>query len=194
MRKNITQPKVEIIVGTTRPGRIGRAIADWFYGQTKQAPGMQFELVDLADWDLPLLDEPIPAKAHIYTHDHTKRWSAKIAEADAYVIVTPEYNAGYSAALKNALDYLYDEWSGKPVGFVAYGIDGGQGADKQLRQVATRLQMKPLPEKISIVHHKDMFDKHHQLVDPNKSLAEYADDAHRIVKALESALKRGTAS
>jgi NAD(P)H-dependent FMN reductase len=185
MQENIHQPKVLVIVASTRPGRVGRAIADWFYAQvTRQQSGVQFELVDLVDWDLPMLDEPIPAKAHMYQHDHTKKWSAKVAEADGYIIVTPEYNHGYSASLKNALDYLYQEWAGKPVAFVGYGMGGGQLAVQQLHQVVDYLQMQPLPEQVAIVFEHDMFDEHHQLVDPDRTLAKYTNITQELARAM----------
>ncbi len=145
---------------------------------------MQFELVDLADWNLPLLDEPIPPKAGMYQHDHTKRWSSKIAEADGYVIMTPEYNHGYPASLKNALDYLYHEWTGKSVAFVSYGMGGGQLAVRQLYQAVTELQMQPLPKQVAIVFEHGMFDERHQLLDADRSLAKYVDAANTLIQAL----------
>jgi len=179
------QSKTLIIVASTRPGRVGRPIADWFFAQAASQPsGVQFELVDLADWNLPFLDEPIPPMAHTYQHDHTKRWSAKIADADGYIIVTPEYNHGYPAALKNALDYLYHEWAGKPVGFVGYGMGGGRLAVSQLQQVVEELQMRPLTEQVAITFEHDMFDEHHQLVEPDKVLAKYTGAARILVQAM----------
>lgn len=182
--------KVLIVVGSTRPGRVGRAIADWFYARTKeQQSNVEFELVDLADWNLPLLDEPIPPKAHMYQQEHTKRWSDKIASADGYILVTPEYNHGYPASLKNALDYLYREWNGKPVAFVSYGMGGGQLAVKQLHQVVEELQLRPLGEQLAIFFEPNMFDERHQMINPNASLAKYEDAAHKLVQALSNHLK-----
>ncbi len=189
MQTNIHQPKVLIIVASTRPGRVGRPIADWFYARAKeQQPNLQYELVDLADWNLPFLDEPIPPKAGIYQHDHTKRWSSKIAEGDGYVIVTPEYNHGYPASLKNALDFLYREWVGKPVTFVGYGMGGGQRAVGQLQQVVTELQMQPLPKQVAIVFQHGMFDEHHQLINADRSLVKYTDAANALIQALSACL------
>ena len=194
MQKSTKQFKIFIIVASTRPGRVGRAIADWFYTQAKkQQSSMQFELVDLIDWNLPLLDESIPAKAHMYQHEHTKRWGAKISEADGYVIVTPEYNHGYPASLKNALDYLYHEWSGKSVAFVSYGMGGGRLAVQQLQQVVVELQMQPLSKQVSITFHHDMFNERHQLVHPEKSLAKYINDSNTLIEALASTLRKGGA-
>jgi len=185
MQEDILQPKVLLIVASTRPGRVGRAIADWFYALAReQQSGVQYELVDLANWDLPFLDEPIPPKAGMYQHNHTKRWSSKIAEGDGYVIVTPEYNHGYPASLKNALDYLYHEWAGKPVAFVGYGMGGGQLAVGQLHQVVTELQLQPLSQQVAIVFEHGMFDERHRLIDADRSLAKYIDVASALIRAL----------
>jgi NAD(P)H-dependent FMN reductase len=103
-----------------------------------------FEIVDLRDWPLPMDDEPGLPAAGVYRHEHTKAWSRKVSESDAVVIVTPQYNWGYPAALKNALDHLYAEWRGKPAVIVTYGGHGGDKCARQLRQVANGLHMKPL--------------------------------------------------
>ncbi len=192
MAKHVQPSKVLIIVASTRPGRIGRSIADWFYAQAREGrTDVHFELVDLADWSLPLLDEPIPAKAHLYKHEHTQRWGAKIAEGEGYVFVTPEYNHGYPASLKNALDYLYQEWNGKPVAFVSYGMGGGRMAVRQLRQVVDELQMRPLDEGVPIVFEHDMFDERHQLVDPERSLSKYVGHTKALVETLAHTLHEG---
>jgi len=113
--------RIAIIIGSTRPGRKGEAIARWAYEIAQRRDDDQFELVDIKDFKLPLLDEPMPPMMGQYTHDHTKRWAAKIASFDAYVFVTPEYNHATSGALKNAIDYLYGEWVDKAAGFIGYG-------------------------------------------------------------------------
>jgi len=187
------KPLIHIIVGSTRPGRIGRDIADWFYNQTKkQHHDFEFEIVDLIDWPLPFLDEPIPARQGKYTHDHTKRWSKKIAEASGYVIVTPQYNAGYPAALKNAIDFLYHEWTNKPVAFVGYGIQGAQTSIQQLRQVVTRMQMRSLSIGVGIILDFDpthgMFTENAQLKNPEKSLSKYSEDAKELIELFNQGL------
>lgn len=187
-------PKIAIIVGSTRPRRIGRAIADWFYEQTKHQTGMRFEIIDLAEWGLPLLNEPMPPKMQMYQQDHTKRWSAKIAEMDGYVIVTPEYNHGYPAALKNALDYLYHEWSGKPVSFVSYGWGGGQLAVEQLQQVSGQLNLQSVTSRLAIFSKPEMFDEHHALIDPARALASYQEAAQQLTQALLLTLEKGEKS
>lgn len=182
--------KIFIIIASTRPGCAGRKIADWLYELAKeQDPKIQFELVDLVDWKLPPLNEPIPAMQGIYQHDHTRQWSEKIAQADGYIIVTPEYNGGYPATLKNALDYLYHEWSGKPISFVGYGVYGAQSAVQQLRKVTDSLKMQTIPEQVAIVFHRDMFDKNHRWLDSDKSLSPNISSANTLLKAIELATK-----
>ena len=134
----MTNPTLQIIIGATRPGRIGPVIAQWFYGIAVAHGGFTVELVDLVDVDLPLLDEPDnPARGGRYHHDHTKAWSALVSRGDAFVFVVPEYNNGYNSATKNAIDYLYPEWSDKAVGMVSYGGNVGAGtrAVQALKQV-----------------------------------------------------------
>jgi NAD(P)H-dependent FMN reductase len=133
--------KVAIVIGSTRPGRKAEAVARWVYEIAKQHGGAEFELVDIQDFNLPLLDEPIPPSMGQYSRPHTKAWAAKIASFDAYVFVTPEYNHGPSGALKNAIDYLYAEWNNKAAGFVSYGSAGGARAVEQLRLVMGELQV-----------------------------------------------------
>lgn len=133
--------KIGIITGSTRPGRNNLQVAKWYYEIAKKRTDAEFELVDIADYDLPLLDEALPAGWHQYANDHTKKWAAKIDEFDGFVIVTPEYNHGPSAAIKNALDYLALEWNNKAVAFVSYGSAMGVRAVEHLRQVAGELQM-----------------------------------------------------
>lgn len=133
--------KIGIIIGSTRPGRNGEAVANWVYDLSKKRNDAEFELVDIATYKLPLLDEPYPAMMHQYTKDHTKEWSAKINEFDGFIFVTPEYNHSTSGALKNAIDYLSVEWANKAAGFVSYGSAGGVRAVEHLRLIAGELQM-----------------------------------------------------
>jgi len=133
--------KIAIILGSTKPGRIGEAVAKWVYDIAIKREDAQFELVDVKDYDLPLYDEPYPAMMQQYTKEHTKKWSKKINEFDGYVFVTAEYNHGVPGALKNAIDYLNVEWKNKSAGFVSYGSAGGARAVEQLRLIAGELQM-----------------------------------------------------
>ena len=133
--------RIAIILGSTRPGRSGEAVAKWVHGIASKRRDAQFELVDLATFNLPLLDEPVPPSMGKYSKSHTKTWAAKIDAFDAFVFVTPEYNHGTSGALKNAIDYLYREWNNKAAGFVSYGSAGGARAVEQLRLVMCELQI-----------------------------------------------------
>ena len=133
--------KIAIIVGSTRPGRKADAVARWVYGLAAQRTDAEFEIVDIRDFDLPLLDEPKPPSMGHYTQPHTKVWAAKIAAFDGYVFVTPEYNHGIPGALKNAIDFLFAEWNHKAAGFVSYGGAGGARAVEQLRLVLAELHV-----------------------------------------------------
>ena len=143
--------KLHVIICSTRPGRVGPAVARWFHGFARQHGGFDAELVDLADFKLPLYDEPVHPRMQQYEHEHTKRWSASVAAADAYVFVMPEYNYMPSPALTNALDYVYREWNYKPCGFVGYGgVSGGLRAVQMARLHATTLKMMPMVEGVAI--------------------------------------------
>jgi NAD(P)H-dependent FMN reductase len=152
-------PRLSIIIGSTRPGRAGLPIADWFADRARGHGGFEIDVVDLAELNLPMLDEPNHPRLRQYTHQHTKEWSARVAGSDAIVIVTPEYNHGYSAAVKNAIDYLHHEWHYKPVGFVSYGgVAAGTRAMQQLKQVVTALRMLPLTDAVNIPFHTQFLD------------------------------------
>lgn len=143
--------ELKIIIASTRPGRVGLPIGKWFYQFAKEHSDFAVELIDLAEVNLPLFDEPNHPRLRNYTKEHTKTWSAKIMEADAFVFVTPEYNYAMPATLKNAIDYLSFEWQYKPVGFVSYGgISGGVRAVQMEKEVVTTLSMMPLPEGVTI--------------------------------------------
>jgi NAD(P)H-dependent FMN reductase len=133
--------KIAIIVGSTRPGRNGEAVAKWVYEVAKKRSDAEFELVDIKDFNLALLDEPAPPSLGQYSMPHTKVWAAKIDSLDGYVFVTPEYNHGISGALKNAIDFLFAEWNNKAAGFVSYGGAGGVRAVEQLRLVLAEVQI-----------------------------------------------------
>jgi NAD(P)H-dependent FMN reductase len=144
-------PRLTTIIGSTRPGRAGLPITEWFVERARSHGGFHVDVADLAEVNLPLLDEPHHPRLGQYVHQHTKDWSAIAAASDAFVIVTPEYNNGYPAALKNALDYLHNEWRDKPVGFVSYGgVSAGTRAVQQLKQVVATLKMLPVVEAVTI--------------------------------------------
>ncbi|MGN6722013.1 MAG: NADPH-dependent FMN reductase [Marmoricola sp.] len=140
--------KIAVILGSTRPGRNGQAVADWVM---KQAASRQatYDLIDLVDHPLPLLDEAIPPSRGRYSNKHTKAWANLIAGYDGFVFVSPEYNHSTSAALKNALDYLYAEWNNKAAAFVAYGSAGGVRAVEHLRTIASELQMAHVRQQLA---------------------------------------------
>ncbi len=142
--------RIAIIIGTTRPERVGEAVAQWVYGRAKERKDAEFELLDLRDYDLPLLDEPIPPSQGQYSKPHTHRWSAVIAGFDAFVFVTAEYNHGIPGALKNAIDFLYQEWNNKVAGFVGYGSAGGVRAVEQLRLVMAELQIADVRAQVAL--------------------------------------------
>ncbi len=146
-----TKPVLDVIVASTRPGRVGLPVANWF-NQFAQAHGKyEVRFIDLARVNLPILDEPLHPAMQKYEHQHTKDWSATVNAADAYAIVTPEYNYGPPPALINALNYVYREWNYKPVGFVSYGgISGGLRSVQMLKQVVTTLKLVPMMEGVAI--------------------------------------------
>jgi NAD(P)H-dependent FMN reductase len=141
---------VAIILGSTRPGRVGEAVARWVHGIAAQRTDARFELLDIKDFNLPLLDEPIPPTLGQYTQPHTRAWAAKIAEFDGFVFVTAEYNHGIPGALKNAIDYLFREWNHKAAGFVSYGSAGGVRAVEQLRLVMAELQVADVRSQVML--------------------------------------------
>jgi len=144
-------PKLNVVVASTRPGRVGYPVGQWFTGLAVAHAGFDVELVDLASVGLPLLDEPNHPRLGQYVHEHTLRWSASVAGADAFAFVTPEYNYGMPASLKNAIDYLHVEWHYKPVGFVSCGgVSAGTRAVQMTKQVVTTLKMTPVTEAVAI--------------------------------------------
>jgi NAD(P)H-dependent FMN reductase len=142
--------KIGIIIGSTRPGRNGEAVARWVYEVAAQRSDAEFELVDLLDYTLPHLDEELPPSLGQYAQPHTLAWSRTIASFDGFVMVTPEYNHSTSGALKNAIDFLYHEWNNKAVGFVSYGGAGGTRAVEHLRLIAGELQMADVRAQVAL--------------------------------------------
>ena len=142
--------RIGIILGSTRPNRLGEQVAGWVYENAIQRDDAEFELIDLRDFPLPHLDEPLPPSLGHYQGDHTKEWAATIDTFDGFVIVTPEYNHGTSGVLKNAIDYLYAEWNNKAVGFVSYGSVGGARAVEHLRLVAGEVQMADVRQQVAL--------------------------------------------
>jgi NAD(P)H-dependent FMN reductase len=142
--------KVAIITGSTRPGRKSETVARWVHGIAAQRSDAAFEVVDIADFDLPLLDEPMPPILNQYSKPHTKAWAARIGTFDAFVFVTPEYNHSTSGALKNAIDYLYREWNDKVAGFVSYGGVGGARAVEHLRLIMGEIKVADVRAQVAL--------------------------------------------
>jgi NAD(P)H-dependent FMN reductase len=147
----VSQPVLQVVVGSTRPGRTGLAVARWVQQLAEAHGGFDVELVDLAAIALPVFDEPAHPRLQRYTHQHTRDWSAVVGRADAFVFVTPEYNHSFPASLKNALDYLHVEWADKAAGVVSYGgVSAGLRAATALKPVLTALRMVPVVEAATI--------------------------------------------
>jgi NAD(P)H-dependent FMN reductase len=147
---NTQRLKIGIILGSTRPNRLGEAVATWVHQVAVTRNDADYELVDVRDFNLPLLDEPIPPSQGKYSQPHTKVWAAKIESFDAFVFVTPEYNHSTSGALKNAIDFLYKEWNNKAAGFVSYGSAGGVRAVEHLRLIMAELQIADVRAQVTL--------------------------------------------
>lgn len=147
----MSRPVLQVVIASTRPGRVGPTVADWFIQLAKDHGAFEVEVTDLAELDLPFMDEPNHPRLQQYVHEHTKNWSATVTRSDAFVFVHPEYNYGFNAPLKNAFDYLHVEWSKKPISFVSYGgISGGLRAVQMLKQIVTTVGMMPAAASVPI--------------------------------------------
>jgi NAD(P)H-dependent FMN reductase len=145
-----TMVRIAIIIGSTRPGRIGESVGRWAMDIARKRSDAEFELVDIAEFKLPLYDEPMTPSAGPHSHDHTKLWSAKIASFDGFVFVTPEYNHSTCGALKNAIDYLEMEWANKAAGFIGYGYTMGARAVEHLRLILAALQVATVRAQVGL--------------------------------------------
>lgn len=172
--------RIGIIVGSTRVHRFGKSVADWTLAtaRTVAPEGVDFELVDLATFNLPVLDEPAPAMAGVVAHDHTKRWGAAIGSFDGFVFVTPEYNHGVPGPLKNAIDYLFHEWNDKAIGFVSYGANGGVRAVEQLRQIAAEIKLADVRTQVALSIYTDFDYTGLDVSDPTTVGAFTPDERH----------------
>jgi NAD(P)H-dependent FMN reductase len=162
---------VAIILGSTRPGRRAEPIARWIHAIAGERGDARFELVDIADFRLPFLDEPTPAMMQKYTQPHTRKWAAKIESFDAFVFVTPEYNHGISASLKNAIDFLYREWNNKAAGFVGYGGGEGVRGVEQLRLIMAEMQVATVRAQVGLSLFTDFENFHVFKPAPNREAA-----------------------
>lgn len=179
--------KLHVVIASTRPGRIGLPIGNWFFERAKAHGKFEVNLVDLKEVALPLLDEPKHPKLGQYEHAHTKAWSATVKAGDAFVFVTPEYNFAVAPALLNALDYLYTEWNYKPAGFVSYGgISAGLRAVQMAKQALTTLNMMPIVDAVALPFAmKQVADGVFQGNEANeKAATAMLDELHRWAEAL----------
>jgi NAD(P)H-dependent FMN reductase len=192
------KPTLQIIIASTRPGRVGPAVAAWMHDRAVAQGGFEVELVDLAQVNLPIFDEPKHPRFRQYVHQHTKDWSATVERADAFIFVVPEYNYGFNAAIKNAIDYLNAEWQYKPVGFASYGgVAAGTRAVQMLKQVITALKMVPVAESVNIPFVQQFIDADRRLT-PNEIMDSAAtvmlDELGRWTAALRGQLEDARAS
>ena len=164
----MSRPTLQIIIASTRPNRVGPSVAAWVRERAVAHSGFEVELIDLAEVSLPMFDEPQHPRFGNYVHQHTKDWSATIARGDAYIFVMPEYNYGFNAALKNAIDYLNAEWQRKAVGLVSYGgVAAGTRAVQMIKQVLSALKMVPITDSVNIPFVAQLLDEEHNL-QPNE--------------------------
>ncbi|WP_375497828.1 NADPH-dependent FMN reductase [uncultured Jatrophihabitans sp.] len=178
---------LQIVIASTRPGRIGAVIGEWFTGVAKEHGGFDVEVTDLKTLDLPFHDEPGHPMSGKYEHQHTKDWSATVARSDAFVFVLPEYNHGFSAPLKNAIDFLHREWAYKPVGFVSYGgVAGGTRAVQGLKEVVTTLRMTPVTEGVVLPMVRGLLDDEgfHPTEPISQSATAVLDELAKVAPAL----------
>jgi NAD(P)H-dependent FMN reductase len=181
--------KIGIIIGSTRPGRLGAQVAQWISDEFSQTPGLKFSLIDLKAWNLPLFNEPgMPSKGQ-YTHDYTRKWSKEINKYAAFIFVTPEYNGGYPASLKNAIDYLHKEWTGKPAIIVSYGYGGGKGAAGQLKQVLEGGIDIRLTKTMPAIYLKKEMLKDGKLENPSQDFASYIPSVKASIEELKTLLR-----
>jgi NAD(P)H-dependent FMN reductase len=182
-------PKLQIIVASTRPGRVGLPVGQWIYDRALRHGAFNVDLVDLAELQLPFMDEPNHPRLRQYTQKHTRDWSGKVDGADAFVFVTPEYNHGFNAPLKNAIDYLHWEWAYKPAGFVGYGgVAAGTRAVQMIKPVVLALKMTPIYEAVHIPFVRQFLDDEGEL-QPNEVMEQSATSMFNELQRVESALR-----
>lgn len=181
--------KLQVIICSTRPGRVGPSVARWFNQFAAQHGKFDTTLIDLEDFNLPVYDEPFHPVLQKYQHDHTRAWSASVSAADAYVFVTPEYNYCPPPAFVNALNYVYKEWNYKPCGFVSYGgVSGGMRAVQMEKQLVTTLKMMPMVEGVAIPMVATLLDDNKQfssnaLIDDSAQVM--LDELHKWADGLQ---------
>ena len=183
------KPTLMVIVASTRPGRAGRAVADWFVADARELDRFDLDVVDLAELSLPMMDEPNHPRLREYVNPHTHAWSARVEAADAVAFVMPEYNHGFTAPLKNAIDYLHHEWHHKPAGLVTYGgVAAGTRAAQMIKQVLVALRMVPIYEAVPIPFIAGLLDDEGRL-EPTEPMREAAASMLAELERVEAALR-----
>ena len=186
----VAKPVLQVIIGSTRPGRVGPAVADWIIERARARGDFEVVVTDLAELNLPMFDEPNHPRLHQYVHQHTKDWSAVVDRSDAFIFVIPEYNYSLNAATKNAIDYLNREWWNKPMGIVSYGgVAAGTRAALMLKQVLSAFQVVPVTDSVNIPFVREKLDEDGRLK-PNEIMEQAAtamlDELARWTQALRS--------
>jgi NAD(P)H-dependent FMN reductase len=184
----VAKPVLQIIIGSTRPGRVGSAVADWIIDRARARADFEVEVTDLAVLNLPIFDEPNHPRLRRYVNQHTKDWSEIVERSDAFIFVIPEYNYGFNAATKNAIDYLNQEWQNKPAGIVSYGgVAAGTRAAQMLKQVMSALKIVPVTDSVNIPFVAEKLDEDRRLK-PNEIMEAAAtamlDELARWAQAL----------
>jgi NAD(P)H-dependent FMN reductase len=184
----VAKPVLQVIIGSTRPGRVGSAVADWIIDRARAHGDFEVEVADLAVLNLPIFDEPNHPRLRRYVNQHTKDWSEIVGRSDAFIFVIPEYNYGFNAATKNAIDYLHQEWQNKPAGIVSYGgVAAGTRAAQMLKQVMSALKIVPVTDSVNIPFVGEKLDEDGRLK-PNEIMeaaaAAMLDELARWTQAL----------
>jgi len=184
----VAKPVLQVIIGSTRPGRVGSAVADWIIDRARARGDFEVEVTDLAVLNLPIFDEPNHPRLRRYVNQHTKDWSEIVERSDAFIFVIPEYNYGFNAATKNAIDYLNQEWQNKPAGIVSYGgVAAGTRAAQMLKQVMSALKIVPVTDSVNIPFVAEKLDEDRRLK-PNEIMEAAAtamlDELARWAQAL----------
>ena len=185
----MNKPNIGIIIGSNRPKRICRVVAEWVL-KGMQHEGLNLELIDLAEINLPFLDEPEIPACHNYQKEHTKSWSKVVSGYDGFVLVFPQYNWGYPAVLKNALDFLYDEWAGKPVSIMCYGRHGGFQGTLAMKLVTQGLDMYNMSTNPALHIEESMFDEQGQFKDIDADFARYEVPLQAVSSEFVNLLKQ----
>lgn len=183
------EPKLMIVIASVRPGRVALPVAQWFEQRARSHGAFEVDVADLLEIDLPFMDEPNHPRLRQYIQEHTRRWSARVDAADAFVFVTPEYNHGTPPVLKNAIDYLHWEWAYKPVGFVSYGgVSAGTRSTQSTRIAMCALRAYPVTDAVSIPFVRNFLDDEER-VQPNETMEQAADAMLSELRRVSDAMR-----